>query len=95
MLLGAPGRARLAAVAGLVASLSPGAAGAEGRTTWHALPVAGGTDALAAAARLEPGLPAWRVFYESVRRSHGLWGEASGQASVSPGSARSGTASIN
>ena len=84
MLLSAPGRARLAAVAGLVASLSPGAAQAERRMMWHALPVAGGTDALAAAARLEPGLPAWRVFYESVRRRHGLWGEASGGASVSP-----------
>ncbi len=90
MLLSAPGRARLAAAAGLVASLSPGAVQAERRMMWHALPVAGGTDALAAVAHLEPGLPAWRVFYESVRRSHGLWGEESGGASVSPGSGSGG-----
>ena len=38
----------------------------------------GGIDSLASTAGLEPGLPAWRVLYEAVRRKHGLWGEDSG-----------------
>ncbi len=54
--------------------LSPGPSHAQARQ-WHTLPVAGGTNAIAAAAGLEPGLPAWRVLYEAVRRRHALWGE--------------------
>lgn len=53
-------------------------AGAERQ--WHALPVEGGVDAIAKAAGLEPGLPAWRVLYEACRRRHGLWGEDAGSA---------------
>jgi hypothetical protein len=62
--------------------LVAGRARAEG-TMWHALPVQGGKDALAAAAGLDPGLPAWRVLYESARRRHGVWGEETGGAEPS------------
>ena len=65
---------RLFAVAAVVAGLLPGVALAQGRQ-WHALPVAGGIDAISAVAGLEPGLPAWRVLFEAARRRHGLWGE--------------------
>ena len=47
---------------------------------WHALPVAGGLDEIARAAKLESGLPAWRLLYEACRRRHGLWGEDAGSA---------------
>ena len=78
MLEGLPGRGRRFAVAvALVAGLCPGASLAQERQ-WRALPVAGGTNAIAAAAGIEPGLPAWRVLYEATRRRHGLWGEAAG-----------------
>ena len=78
MLEGLPGRGRrFAAAVALVAGLCPGASLAQERQ-WRALPVAGGTNAIAAAAGIEPGLPAWRVLYEATRRRHGLWGEAAG-----------------
>ena len=60
---------------------------------WHALPVEGGDDAIARAAGLEPGLPAWRVLYEACRRRHGLWGEDAGSAAEPPPASRRGTPS--
>ena len=69
-------RLALSAVVSAGAALAPGTAPGEERQ-WHALPVAGGPEALSAAAGLPPGLPAWRVFYEATRRVHGLWGEDS------------------
>ena len=78
MLQGVPGRGRrIAAVLAVLAGLSPAPSLAQARQ-WHTLPVAGGTNAIAAAAGLEKGLPAWRVLYEAARRRHGLWGEAAG-----------------
>jgi hypothetical protein len=65
---------RLAAAVALACVLAPAHSRAQVRQ-WHALPVAGGTDALLATAHLEPGLPGWRVLYEAARRRHGLWGE--------------------
>ena len=62
------------ATVSLAAVLVPVSSAAEPRM-WRSVQVAGGTDGLAAAARLPAGLPAWRVFYESVRRRHPLWGE--------------------
>jgi hypothetical protein len=56
------------------------AGAAEPTRQWHALPVEGGADVIARAARIEPGLPAWRVLYEASRRRHGLWGEDAGSA---------------
>jgi hypothetical protein len=44
--------------------------------------VAGGLDAVSAAAGLEPGLPAWRILFEAARRRHGLWGESAGAAAA-------------
>ena len=72
---------RLCAAAAVVAGLSPGVSLAQPRQ-WHALPVAGGTDTLSAAADLPPGLPAWRVLFEAVRRRHRLWGEGVGGATA-------------
>jgi hypothetical protein len=66
--------------AAVTAGLSPGASLAQARQ-WHAVPVAGGTDAVAAAAGLEPGLPAWRVLFEATRRRE-LWGEDTGRAAA-------------
>jgi len=78
MLQSVPGRGRrVAAALSVLAGLSPGLSFAQARQ-WHALPVAGGTNAIAAAAGLEKGLPAWRVLYEAARRRHGLWGEDAG-----------------
>jgi hypothetical protein len=71
------GRPWLAAPLVCGALVWPGAGRAEERQ-WHALPVAGGTEAVAAAAGLPAGLPAWRVLYEATRRVHGLWGEEAG-----------------
>src|SRR5512139_2194466 len=70
---------RLASAATLAACLSPAASLAQPRQ-WSALPVAGGLDAVSAAAGLEPGLPAWRILFEGARRRHGLRGEAAGAA---------------
>jgi hypothetical protein len=67
----------LVATLALVAGLTPESSHAQARQ-WHALPVAGGQSAIAAAAGLETDLPAWRVLYEAVRRRHGLWGESAG-----------------
>lgn len=78
---------RLAAAVVLVAGLAPAAALAQARQ-WQALPVAGGSDALSAAAGLPPGLPAWRVLFEAARRRHPLWGERAGGATASDPSAR-------
>lgn len=75
------------AMLSVCALVAGGAAGGEERQ-WHALPVPGGSDSLAATAGLPPGLPAWRVFYEAARRRHGVWGEET----VGAGSGRSGTA---
>lgn len=49
-----------------------------------ALPVEGGANAVALAAGIEPGLPAWRVLYEACRRRHGLWGEDAGGTAAEP-----------
>jgi len=65
---------RLVAAVWLAVLFVPVSSGAE-PPMWRSVPVAGGTDGLAAAARLPAGLPAWRVFYEGVRRRHPLWGE--------------------
>jgi hypothetical protein len=67
----------LAAAATLAAVLPPGISLA-GTRQWHAVPVAGGTDAVCAAVGLEPGLPAWRVLFEATRRRE-LWGEHTGR----------------
>jgi hypothetical protein len=84
------GGRRVAAAMAILAGLSPGLSLAQARQ-WHTLPVAGGTNAIAAAAGLETGLPAWRVLYEAARRRHGLWGEGagggSGDAAGEPGGA--------
>ncbi len=61
---------------------------------WHALPVAGGADAVAMAAGLDPGLPAWRVLFEAARRRHGLWGEQAGYATVDEAGARPAAGSL-
>ncbi len=72
MLQGAPGRGRrVAAALAALAALSSGPSLAQARQ-WQALPVAGGSDAIAAAAGIETGLPAWRVLFEAARRRHGL-----------------------
>ena len=63
-----------AGVVGLVLASTAHAAPAVERQ-WRAVRVAGGADALAAKAGLPPGLPGWRLLYEAVRRTHGLWGE--------------------
>lgn len=67
----------MAAALAVLVGLYPGPLRAQARQ-WHSLPVAGGTDAIALAAGLETGLPAWRVLYEAARRRHGLWGEDAG-----------------
>ena len=78
MLEGVPGGGRrFAAAVALVAGLSPRPSLPQERQ-WRALPVAGGTNAIAVASGIETGLPAWRVLYEATRRRHGLWGEAAG-----------------
>ncbi len=71
---------------GAVSLLAAFASAQDAPRQWHALPVEGGLDAVAAAAGLEPGLPSWRVLYEASRRRHGLWGEDAGSA-VGPGEA--------
>lgn len=70
-----------------VALLAVAWARADEARQWHALPVEGGASALARAAGLEPGLPAWRVLYEACRRRHGLWGEDAGSAADAAGEA--------
>ncbi len=94
MLQGVPGRGRrIAATLAVLAGLFPGLSPAQERQ-WHALPVAGGTNTIAAAAGLETGLAAWRVLYEAARRRHGLWGEdaggGTGEAAGEPGGAAAG-----
>jgi len=83
----------MAGALAVLAILCPGPSHAQPRQ-WHALPVAGGTDAVALAAGLETGLPAWRVLYEAARRRHGLWGEAAGggtgELTTVPGAAAGG-----
>jgi len=80
--------ARLGCLVGALAVAAPsGARGEAVGSQWHALKVAGGADALARAAGIEPGLPAWRVFYDAVRRRHGLWGEDAGRFAASEASA--------
>lgn len=76
---------RLAGVVFAVA-LGSSAAFARGQDRqWRSVPVAGGVDALSAAAGLAPGLPAWRVLFEACRRKHGLWGEDMEPALASAG----------
>jgi hypothetical protein len=85
------GRPWLAGVLSACAALSAAAAHG-GERQWHALPVAGGPAALAGAAGLPRGLPAWRVLYEAARRTHGIWGEesrGSGPAGVGVGAGES------
>lgn len=66
--------------AALVAGAAAGASQADRQ--WGALPVDGGASAVAAAAGIEPALPAWRVLYEACRRRHGLWGEDAGSTAT-------------
>ena len=58
-------------LAGVLLLAGPPARGDEAGRQWFALTVEGGTAAIAGAAGLEPGLPAWRVLYEACRRRHG------------------------
>ncbi|MFN8092390.1 MAG: hypothetical protein U0599_09260 [Vicinamibacteria bacterium] len=75
MFLAGVRRRRLAAgIAWLALAANAGAAVA-GERQWAAVSVAGGADSLAAKAGLPPGLPGWRLLYEAVRRTHGVWGE--------------------
>jgi hypothetical protein len=85
---------RLASAALAATCLSPTASRAEDRQ-WHAVPVAGGLDALSAAAGIEPGLPGWRLLFEAARARHGLWGEHVGnQAASDPGARPAESASV-
>ena len=76
-----------------VLAIAPESSFAQARQ-WHAVPVAGGTNAIAAAAGLEAGLPAWRVLYEAARRRHGLWGEGAGFGAREAGSEPGGAAAV-
>jgi hypothetical protein len=77
----------------LFAGLPPEVSLAQGRQ-WHDLPVEGGTNAIAAAAGIERGLPAWRVLYEASRRRHGLWGESSSSGARDAPSESGGSATV-
>jgi hypothetical protein len=77
-------RRRLAGAALALALASTPAPASPAERQWRSVPVAGGTAALARAAGLAAGLPAWRVLFEAARRRHGLWGEDMAAALEAP-----------